>query len=421
MNTKIKHFLSLTVLMFFLSSCYNTSKKEELSVVEPRDVGLDAVQLKYVDDMFQDYLESKKLAGGVYLIAKNGHIIREKAFGFKDKDTGLAQSTEDLFRIASMTKAITAMAAMQLLEQGKFGMEDPLWWHLPEFRYMQVLEKVEMNDSSYTAIDAKNEIRVKHLFNHTSGIGYGFQDEQLNALYVKAEISEGFEERAISLEENVKRIARMPLMHEPGEKFTYGLSYDVIGRLVEVLSDQDLDQYMKENIFEPLEMNDTHFYLPQEKKDRLSSVYESSSEGVMNTTYELINYPVSGAKMYLSGGADLTCTARDYARFAQMVLNGGELNGTRVVGKQTIKWMTDQQTNGGKDGIGWGFGVVEQKDEYKTMAPAGSTYWGGFFGTQCLVDRENELIAILMIQQYPNWEWNVHDKFHNIIYASMTE
>jgi CubicO group peptidase (beta-lactamase class C family) len=419
----LKEYSFLLSFLFILgfSGCYKASKTSDQTAASPSSLGFDVNQLNYVDSMMTDYLETKRLAGGVYLIARKGQIVREVPFGNRDRIKKIPQRSDDLFRIASMTKPITAIAAMQLLERGKFGMEDPLWWHLPEFRYMTVLDQVKMKDSTYTAYDAKNEIRVKHLFNHTSGIGYGFQDDRLNALYVKAEISEGFEERPISLEENVKRIASMPLMHEPGENWTYGLSYDVLGRLIEVLSKKSLDQYLSEHIFEPLEMRDTHFYLPEGKEDRLSSVYESSSKGVINTTYELTDYPIAGAKMYYSGGADLTCTARDYARFAQMVMNGGELNGNRVISKQTIKWMTDQQTNGGKDGIGWGFGVVEQKNEHKTMAPVGSNYWGGFFGTQCLMDPENELIAILMIQQYPNWEWNIHDKFHNIIYASLTE
>jgi CubicO group peptidase (beta-lactamase class C family) len=308
-----------------------------------------------------------------------------------------------------------------LLEEGKFSMDDPLWWFIPEFRNPQILDDVNMDDSTFTSHPAQNEIKVRQLFNHTSGLGYGYQDERLNVVYWKHGISEGFEERDILLADNIKTLAKLPLMHEPGEKWTYGLSYDALGYFIEVVSGMPLDKYLKERIFNPLGMNDTHFYLPEDKYERLPDVYMSSHEGVVPTTYELINYPIQGARKYLSGGADLSTTALDYAKFAQMIMNKGTYNGARILGSRTVEWITTGQRQGGKNAIGWGFSVVESKDEMLAYPSPGSCTWGGYFSTQCLMDPKEEIIAILMLQMDPNWEWNVHNKFHNIVYSAIDD
>ncbi len=394
--------------------------KESLDVLEygtDQLLGMDTVHLNNIDSVLHKYVELNKLPGAVVLVARNNQVIKHLAVGEKNEHE--VQQKDDIFRIASMTKAITAVAAMTLLEEGKFSLDDPVWWFIPEFRQPEILELVNPEDSSFTSRPSETEITIRQLFNHTSGIGYGFQDDKLNAVYVKHGISEGFEEKDISLEENIKTLAKLPLVHEPGETWTYGLSYDVLGYLIEVISGKPFDQYLQEQIFEPLDMNDTHFYLPEDKYDRLSAVYMSSHEGVVPTNYQLINYPTQGAKRYLSGGADLSTTAFDYAKFAQMLMNNGMYNGNRILGSRTVEWMTTGQIQSGLKAIGWGFGVVIESDEMMSYVSPGSCYWGGFFGTQCLMDPSEGIIVILMIQMYPNWEWNIPAKLHNIVYASL--
>ncbi len=392
-----------------------------LVVGKAEEVAMHQDHLRHIDVMLEDYVAQQKISGAVALVARKGTIVYERAVGWRDIEQNEPLTTTDMFRIASMTKAMTAVGAMMLLEEGKFGLDDPLWWFIPEMRHMEVLEEIKLTDSSYTSHPARNDIKIRHLFNHTAGFGYGFQDQELNAIYAKHEISEGFEERAITLAESVDRLASLPLKHEPGAQWTYGISYDVLGRLIEIISGMSLNVYFQERIFDPLGMEDTHFYLPEEKFDRLVSVYMSSADGVVPTDYPLINYPVAGAKTYYSGGADITTTAHDYAIFAQMIANKGTYNGKRLLGHKTIEWMTLGQTKAGLDGIGWGFGVIEEQDLHKYPASPGTCRWGGFFSTSCLMDPQEELVAILLLQMYPNWEWNLQNKFENIVYSAINQ
>ena len=418
--SKMKQLVAFFCVGFVLIGCNQKDEKSgnrDLGESSAASVGLDDNHLAYIDSVMNLYHNDGRISGSVVLVARNGKTVKLDAYGQKNDSEQM--QTDNLFRIASMTKAIVAVAAMSLLEEGKFNMDDPLWWYIPEFREMEILDKVNMADSTYTSYPATNEIKIKHLFNHTSGLGYGFQDDKLNALFFKHGISEGFEHRDILLKDNTAKLASLPLMHEPGEKWTYGVSYDVLGHLIEIWSGQTLDVFLHERIFGPLEMNDTHFYLPEEKEDRLVKVYMSSQEGYKETDYELIHYPVKGAKKYLSGGGDLSCTASDYAKFAQMVMDKGMFNGQRIVGPKTIEWMTAQQSNGGLEGIGWGFGVQETKNEMLSHTTPGSNSWGGFFSTHCLMDPSEELIVIVFMQMYPNWEWHLSQKVQNIVYSSI--
>lgn len=414
--------MTFATLLFIAISC-SLPEETPLLLEEgvANEVGFSEKKLSNIDVMINNYMEQNKLPGAVALVARKGKIVKHKAYGSKNIARDINQKKDDIFRIASMTKAITAVAAFTLLEEGKFDLDDPLWWYIPEFRNSTILDDVNFEDSTYTSHPTQNEIKIRQLFNHTSGIGYGYQDEKLNAIYVKNNISEGFEHRDILLKDNITRLAKLPLVHEPGETWTYGLSYDVLGYLIEVISEKPLDKFFQERIFDPLGMNDTHFYLPEEKYNRLPDVFMSSHEGVVATDYELIHYPIKGAKKYLSGGADLSCTALDYAKFAQMIMNGGVYNGNRILGIKTIEWITKGQVEGGIKALGWGFGVVETKEMALQYASAGSNKWGGYFSTQCLMDPEEKIIAILMLQMDPNWEWGVHSRFQNIVYASIVD
>ena len=372
-----------------------------------------------LDNVFQSYLDNNKISGGVALIAQHGEIQYHQAFGFKNIEKAIPQKETDIFRIASMTKPITAVAAMILYEEGKFELDDPLSKYIPEFANPVILDSIDLTDSSFTAHPAKNEITIRQLFTQSSGIGYGFQNEKLMAVFEKHGITEGFEEKDILLEDNVLKIAKMPLFHEPGERYTYGLNTDVLGRLVEIWSKKPLDDFMHEEIFKPLGMKDTYFYLPKENFDRLTKVYMSGKNGIVPTDYPLIHYPVRGAKKYLSGGADINCTAYDYYLFCQMMLNKGQLNGARILKPETVNLMTQTHLKTGDNDMGLGFGLLSAKTESTLPRSIGSYTWGGFFTTTFWIDPQKELVAILMLQMYPFEDWEIQEEFEAGVYEAI--
>lgn len=410
-------WMMLSLLFLIFHSCRDSS-----SSGEAKKQLFSEETASQLDSLFRKAHQNKKIPGAVALLAEDGEIVYHKALGYSDIEASRVQTTSDLFRIASMTKPITAVAAMMLHEEGKFQLDDPLAKHLPAFAQPQILDEINLEDSTFTSHPATSAITIRQLFTHSSGIGYGFQDEKLMAVFEKAGITEGFEERDILLKDNVDRIAQMPLLHEPGEKFTYGLNSDVLGYLVELWSGMPLDSFLHERIFVPLGMKDTHFYLPKEKADRLTEVYMSSKTGVVPTDYPLIHYPIRGAKRYLSGGADLSCTAHDYYLFCQMLLNGGTLNGHRILKIETVDLMTRVHLESGEEDMGLGFGIMSSKSKSTTRARSiGSYSWGGFFTTTFWIDPEEDLIAILLLQMYPFDDWGIVEEFEALIYNSSAE
>lgn len=407
MNNTI--FLVFTIL-FALVSC-----QTERSVKE-RSEAICSPGYEKIDSLLNTFVKEKKIQGAVVLLADEGKIVYHKAAGNANIETSRKQEIGDIFRIASMTKQITSVAAMILYDQGKFQLDDPLGKYLPGFAEMNILDEVELSDSSYNGHPALNEITISQLFTHSSGIGYGFQDKNLMALIEKAGITEGFEQRPILLEDNINRLADIPLIHEPGLRFTYGLNMDVLGRLVEVWSGQPLDQFLIENIFDPLGMEDTHFYLPEEKYKLLTDVYMSTDMGVAFSPDPYYQYPVKGAKTYLSGGADLNCTAYDYYLFCKMMLNDGELNGVRILKPETVKLMTGTHLETGDYDMGLGFSVLSGKTRVRDARSVGSYSGGGYFGTSYWIDPEEEVISILMLQIYPFENYGIYNKLEDLVY-----
>lgn len=404
--------ITLSFLLLIFASCSHSSPPEEAK----QQLFSEEAGSK-LDSLFRKAIQSKKIPGAVALVAEAGELVYHKALGYNNIAASRRQTTDDLFRIASMTKPITAVAAMMLYEEGKFQLDDPLAKHLPAFANPQILDEVNLEDSTFTAHPAAYEITIRQLFTHSSGIGYGFQDEKLMAIFEKAGITEGFEERDILLKDNVDRIAQIPLLHEPGEKFTYGLNSDVLGYLVELWSGLPLDSFLHKRIFAPLGMNDTHFYLPEQKASRLTEVYMSSDTGVVLTDYPLIHYPIRGAKRYLSGGADLSCTAHDYYRFCQMLLNRGTLDGHQILKAETVDLMTRTHLESGEEDMGLGFGIMSSKSgSSKKARSIGSYSWGGFFTTTFWIDPKEDLIAILLLQMYPFKDWEIVEGFEALIY-----
>ena len=339
-----------------------------------------------------------------------------------DNTTGRSLRPDDIFRIASQSKAITATAVMMLWEEGKFDLDDPISKYIPEFKNPQVLDDFQKDDTSYTTVPASGEITIRQLLTHTSGIGYGGNldpDMRFRMIYRKAGIFSGLSTADISIEEFVKKLAKIPLHHNPGEKYTYGFGLDVLGYFIEVISDMPFDVFLKERLFDPLGMNDTWFHLPEDKANRLVSLQTKSDKGewiplpVKNDDWD---YPIKGAKRLFSGGGGLCSTAKDYATFLQMYLNGGELNGIRILSRTTVEYIMTNQIGdllGGEDS-GWFCGLVfagiDQKGQDKWGMNAGTFTGQGGFNAQYRANPKEGMIGILM-KQTLNVSEDTHGKF----------
>jgi CubicO group peptidase (beta-lactamase class C family) len=414
------------VFLLVLSSIANAQTKSikkspPLSEDAPESVGMSSERLLRIDDMCKEAVLNGEIPGIVALIVRDGKIVYHKAHGMADNTTGRSLKPDDIFRIASQSKAITATAVMMLWEEGKFDLDDPISKYIPELKNPQVLDTFQKDDTSYTTVAAGGEITIRHLLTHTSGIGYGIfdGDERFTMIHQKAGISTGLSAEDISIEEFVKNLAKLPLHHNPGEKYTYSFGLDVLGYFIEVISGIPLDVFLKERLFDPLGMNDTWFYLPEDKAKRLVSLQTKSDTG------EWIHFPVTdqdwspikGAKRLFSGGGGLCSTAKDYATFLQMYLNGGELNGIRILSRTTVEYiMTNQIGDLWGENSGWYYGLVfagtNQKGQDKWGIMSAGTFSGqGGFNSQYFADPKENIIGILMKQTLDVYTDNTHGKF----------
>ena len=379
-----------------------------LTVANPTAAGMSEERLSFIDDAIMESIENNEIPGAVALVARHGKVIYHKAFGLADNTSKRELKKDDIFRIASQTKAITATAVMMLWEEGKFRLDDPISNYIPEFKNPQVLDSLIERDSSFVASKADKEITIRHLITHTSGIGYGYidGDARIKKIYAKAGIIDLFTTNPVTIKENIQKLAALPLHHHPGEKFTYSEGLDVLGYFIEIVSGMPLDEFFRTRIFDPLDMDDTWFYLPESKYDRLVVVQTKKDEDWIqypkNSTYDS-EYPKKGAKAFFSGGAGLSSTALDYANFLQMYLNKGELNGVRLLSRTTVQFMMANQIGDlwGDSGSYYGlaFGVLDQIGQDKGgEGSIGTFQWGGYFNTQYFADPKEELIGILMKQ-----------------------
>lgn len=397
----------LILLLFTTFACTRpVDTKSETAVIL-----VDSLAL--IEDHLQWAIDSQFIAGGVALIAKDNKIVYQKAIGYADREKTEPLTTDHIFRMASMTKPIVSVAVMQLVEQGKINTTDPISKYIPEFKNPQVLENFNPDNSTYTTRPAVREITIHHLLTHTSGLGYGSFDPMVGAVYAPFGITEAWTKDSVRLKTNVPKMGKLPLLHDPGTKFTYGVSIDVLGYVVEVVSGMPLDQYLQENIFSPLNMMDTYFYLPVEKAERLVDVW--FTKDFDPTGFPEINredYPVQGFKTYFSGGGGLSSTATDYLKFASAILNHGEGNGNRILKEETIKLMMTNQidslyigenTQFGYGGsVHTGDGVLGQKK--------GRFGWDGFWQTRFWVDPERNMVCIVLTNAIYATKW---DQFFN--------
>ena len=405
------------VLMFACSNNDDCSKVPQkfVRLDKAEAVGFNTKRLCRVDSLMDFYVREGVMANVASFVAKNGKIVHHKAYGYKDSDK-IPLKTDDIFRWASQSKAITTVALLTLFEENKFMLDDPIDKYLPMFSDPQVYVSGsgKENDPLVTR-PAKRKITVRHLLSHSSGYSYNPFGEDLQGIHY---------EQPITTREAIERIARTPLMHDPGEKYTYGFGIDIAGYLAEVLSGKNLYELMKERIFDPLEMNDTYFYLPREKQERLVTVYTRPSE---NMRYSLSTkeieqvYPLASNQPYHGGGAGLSGTIEDYARFCQMILNKGEFNGKRILGRKTVELMYTNQLLDVKGNYQFslGFEIYSHRNSVRTMVSEGSLKWGGAYGTQYFIDPKENMIVLF----YTNVSgWNnpsVVDRFLISVYQAL--
>lgn len=356
----------------------------------------DSARLARLDTWVQGLIAQQKIPGAVALLVKDGRVVYERAWGVRDVAARTPLRMDDLFRLASQTKAITSVAVMMLWEEGRFGLDEPVGTYLPAFGRPTILTKFNKADSTYEARPARGRITIRQLLTHTSGLDYAdIGSEEFRALYAKAGITAMGQGRT-SLAADMDRLAALPLRHEPGERFTYSLSIDVLGRLVEVLSGETLEQFITRRILQPLKMRDTHFNVPAAKGPRLVALAQDTAGAMRSLRGPGASpdgdYPLH-SMTYFSGGSGLTGTTRDYARFLQMVLNGGELDGVRLLGRKTVEMMLTNQV-GTLGNFGLGFGLETAANDARSPLSLGSFEWGGAFKTTYWADPKERLVAL---------------------------
>ena len=379
----------------------------------------------------QGYVDSGRLAGIVTMLAREGQVFHFERFGFSDVKSGKPMDLDAIFRIYSMTKPITSAAVMMLYEEGHFQLDDPVSKFIPELDGLKVC--TGMGQTGPTLVDLQRPITIRHLLTHTGGLSYRhFQDTPVDEMYRQADLLNPDH----TLKEMIGKLGQLPLVTQPGAAWRYSVSTDVLGYLVEVISGTPFDRFLEERIFEPLGMVDSSFYVPEHKLDRLAAVYGRGEAGrVRELDNPLVNSYKRSHSMF-SGGGGLVGTASDYFRFSQMMLNGGVLNGTRLLAPKTVELMTmnhlpeellpysvfDERAYE-MDGCGFGLGfrVVTDIAQHGILGTEGTYSWGGAAGTVFWVDPDEELIAIFMTQLIPSGQYDIWREFQVAIYQALVE
>jgi CubicO group peptidase (beta-lactamase class C family) len=423
---RVSGMLSLTLTVLAASMCL----AQQLPTASPESVGLSSERLQRIASAVDESIKGQQIAGAVTMVVRHGKVVWLKSQGMLDREAGKAMPADAMFRICSMTKPITSVAVMMLYEEGKFELEDPISKYLPEFKNPKVLVKPASGGAPYT-IPATREITIRDLLRHTSGLTYNWNSD-LGKMYDDANVATGLLEYDGTIADNVKRLAALPLLFNPGERWEYSLGVDVLGRLVEVVSGMPLDQFFRTRIFEPLGMKDSYFYPPQQKVSRLATAYgifddkltrfpdKPVTDGYL--TYDA-SYPIAGPKKLFSGGGGLVSTAEDYARFCQMMLDNGMANGKRMLSRKSVELMTHDQLGkiGPEQGFGLGFGIDGVKAPLDELGTPGSYNWGGFFYTSFTIDPKEQMIVIFMAQLHPAGDVEIQNKVKTLAYQAITD
>tara|TARA_B100001540_G_scaffold213373_1_gene188261 strand:+ start:395 stop:1666 length:1272 start_codon:yes stop_codon:yes gene_type:complete len=420
-----KHII--LILFFLIFSC--------------KEKSINPVNYDQIDIMINNEIESNNIPGAVILIGDEKGINYQKSYGIKNPETNEEYNNDDIFRIASMTKAITSFGVVKLWEKGLIDFDDPIKKYIPEFEYVQILDSFNENDSSYTTKKRIKDITIRQLLTHTSGIGYDFIDANpaIKAIYHKKKqdfMNYGvlcFCDQDVTIGESIRKLSDVPLHHEPGEKYTYGIGLDVLGYMIEIVSNKTLDVYFKEEIFDPLEMTDTYFYIPKNKSKRLVPVQTFNSGLSYNTNivdndswviFEdkrfNVNYPIQGERVFFAGGCGLSSTVKDYYNFLSIFINDGKFKGKQIINKTTNDLIfKNQLSDDFNTSIGLVFGITSNNDGWFNEGKTeGVLHWGGYWNTNFFADNKNKLIA-LIYKQTQNTSENSWGRLREIIYQSI--
>lgn len=381
----------------------------------------DPERLARIDRWVEGLISAKKIPGAVVLVMRDGKPAYNKAYGVRDLGTRAPMRTDDIFRIASQTKAITSLAVMMLWEEGRFGLDEPIARYIPAFASQTVLSKFNAADSSYESKPTRRRTTIRQLLTHTSGLDYAeIGSEQLQAIYAKAGIPAIGRDGAV-LAATVDKLARLPLANEPGEKFTYSLSTDVLGRLVEVVSGMPFDQFLRKRVFEPLRMNDTWFELPADRRARLVALHADSSGTIVASHSDALgmhaDFPARKVT-YFSGGGGLSGTIGDYGRFLQLFLNGGELDGARLISRKTVDLMLTNQTSTLPIAFGLGFQLETPENDSRSVVSVGSFSWSGAFKTFYWADPRERLVGLIYTNVYGG-DVSLDGPFKALVYGAL--
>jgi len=396
-----------------------------LPTAAPGQAGFSLDRLNRINTVMREHIAAGRLNGASGLIARNGKVIFRETWGEYRPDT--------IVRMYSMTKAITGVAAMMLYEEGKYSLTDPVSKYLPEFTKMSVAQ--ESFDSSgkrtYYTIPADHPITIRDLFRHISGLDYaGPKDENGEPAYKKLGVEGGNGWVSFDLAEAVRRLATAPLNHQPGTTFHYGMSIDVLGRVVEAVASKPLDQFFEERIFHPLGMNDTAFFVPEEKWSRLAVLYTPKKGGGIERSTAAAQENYKKKPTLLLGGAGTVSTLDDYARFVTMLLNGGELDGVRILGRKSVELMRSDHLGtlprvGGMPAEGYGFGLTFAVNlgpgKSATVGSEGEYNWGGAAGTSFWIDPKEHMIGVFLVNVLPSNEVTAAGQFKRMAYEALVD
>ena len=434
-SSGFRPFVLALVLVITASVAIFSGRAEEIPLMDglptavPEDVGMSSTRLERIDRIMQSYVSRRDVAGVVSLVARRGRVVHFSTFGDRHIEAAAPMTHDTIFRIASMTKPVASVALMILYEEGHFQLRDPISRWLPEFSDMRVASAAtyrEVGRSRFQTAQAAGPITVQHLLTHTAGLPNtyrGITKTDFDAIAPQREVGD-------TVGDFVTRLAELPLNFDPGTAWEYGRATDVVGRLVEVMSGMSFDEFLQSHIFGPLAMFDTHFYLPEDKLDRFAGLYRPDvTAGLL-----LVEAPTEDSRFvrrphsYFSGAGGLVSTARDYFRFQQMMLNGGELDGVRILGRKTVELMTvnhigdqDIWLVGPGHGFGLGYAVVQDPGVVGMPYSKGSYFWWGAFNTTFWVDPTEELVGVLLTQLRPYTHLNIRQDLATLAYQAIID
>jgi len=421
---RMKSIWSATAACLIAATGFAATPESGLPRVAPEKAGMSGERLARIKPAMQKYIDDQLVAGTVTIVARNGKVVHFESQGYMDAENKTPMRKDALFRIASMTKPITSIALMMLWEEGKFQLNDPVEKFLPEFKNQKVNTNGDASNRTGQLVSVTRPATIRDMLTHTAGLANSYRG---NVRYVDEFLAVKPDDTTETL---VKRIAAMPLNYQPGEQWQYSAATDVVGRLVEVMSGMTLDEFFKQRIFKPLGMNDTHFYLDDTQGGRLTAQYMPGENGkikLQDPGSEQSRW-ITGNKKVFRGAGGLVSTAHDYIRFQQMVANGGELEGVRLLSPRTVSLMIENHTDnlplwlpGPGTGFGLGYAVITDRGKAGTVLSQGSAYWGGAYCTLSWFDREQGIVAAMFTQVRPYNHINIRQDFQNTVYQAIVK